>query len=179
MKTFLITLLVKSLQHANFGSQKRKERKTISVLTLTVKMKWMPFLLTKSAPMMKKLLLFMLLDNLLMLVHLNSLLTLKELMKFFNKITNSSMTISEFKSAIVIPTLLSVTLNQRMEESSLNSKRDFHALKDSLLKLKNTLEPFWFQNLFSWWLRMMIKESEELLLKLSMICQGNRSRSCR
>lgn len=120
--------------------------------------------------MMKKLLLFMLLDNLLMLVHLSSLLILKEPMRFLNKIINSSMTISEFKSVIVIPTLLLVTLNQRMEEFFLNSKKDFHVLKDSLLKSKNTLELFWFQNLFSWWLRMTIKESEELLLKLLMIC---------
>lgn len=141
-KTFLITLLVKLLQHANFGNQKKKERKTISVLTLTVKMKWMPFQLTKSVLMMKRLLLFMLLDNLLMLVHLNSHPTLKEPMKFLNKIINFSMTISEFKSATAIPTLLSVTLSQRMEESSLNSKKDFHVSRDSLLKSKNTLEPF-------------------------------------
>lgn len=120
--------------------------------------------------MMKKLLLFMLLDNLLMLVRLSSLLILKEPMRFLNKIINSSMTISEFKSVIVIPTLLLVTLNQRMEEFFRNSKKDFHVLKDSLLKSKNTLELFWFQNLFSWWLRMTIKESEELLLKLLMIC---------
>jgi len=142
LKTFSTTLSAKLLLHVNFGNQKRKARKTISVLTLTVKIKWMPSQLTKLALMMKKLLLFMLLDNLLMLVHLSSLLTLKEPMRFLNKIINSSMTISEFKSVIVIPTLLLVTLNQRMEEFFLNSKKDFHVLKDSLLKSKNTLELF-------------------------------------